>query len=158
MRVLAVITAILAASVCSQGWCAGEDEGTLTGGQMIVLDLVMHGLVNLYSTSNLIVTGCATHGLTRDEAARAVDRNKDFLKVLSSYAMNMKRQGAGGDEEMTEFVGSVVEICTNMDLYLDSIKRFAEKNDDASERQMERYRTKVEQLIELTLLKIKGKE
>lgn len=133
--------------MASNALAVQDDEVGLTSGQIAIIDFALHSLVNLYSTNQLIVDAYGNSGIPQKEALAAVQRNKNFLKVISKYAMDIKRQGAKGDKKMTEFINKITEVCTAIDMHLGSIVDYIEKNDKTSVSQLEKNREKVEKLI-----------
>jgi hypothetical protein len=124
-----------------------DDEATITSGQIVVVHLVTNGLVNLYSTNQLIVESYGNGGIAKKAAIDAVERNREFLKVLTKYAMDVKRQSARGDDKTVIFLGKVAETCTVLDLHLNAIEEYISKNDKASVNQLEKCREKAETLM-----------
>ena len=54
MRKHLILCVVLVSVLVVRPAAAVEEEPTLTSGQMVVLNLIIHGVVNLYSTTNLI--------------------------------------------------------------------------------------------------------
>ena len=150
MKILAIVLFFTVSMLTVFPVHSVEDVG-ITSGQMVVLNIIMHGIVNMYSTNNLIADSYSGGGVEKDSALGALERNRDFLKVLSMYSMNIKRQGAKDDEKMNALLCSVSDICTHLDLQIGAIESYIKKNDDASVTQVRKYRQKLESLIQLML-------
>jgi hypothetical protein len=148
MKTLTVIFAVCFVLVMSFRATAVEDEAEITSGQIVVIHLVTCGLVNLYSTNQLITDSYSNGGIAQKVALSSIERNKEFLKVLSKYAMDVKRQSARGDDKTVLFIGKITETCTAVELQLSAMEDYIKKNDKASVNQLEKSREKVEVLIE----------
>jgi len=125
-----------------------DEDAIVTDSQIVVIDIILNCLVNIYGTNQLIVDSYGNGGIPQKEALAAVQRNKEFLKVINVYAMQIKRQGAKGDKKTTEFINKITEVCTALDMHLGSMVDFIEKNDKPSITQLEKNRERVETLIE----------
>jgi len=147
MRSLIIVLVMSAAVLTAGTVCAAEESG-LTSGQIVMLDLIMHSVVNMYSTNTLIADSYSNGGIVKEEALGAVVRNRRFLDVLTRYSMDMKLQNASGDEKTVQFLGKMTEICTNLDLQLDALEDYINKNDKASVDRLDNYRLKLELLIQ----------
>ena len=97
MKNLVIFTGIALVMLIAPMGHAAEDVG-ITTGQIVVIDLVMHSIVNMYSTNLLITDSYSNGGIAKEEALMAVQRNRDFLKVLTRYSMEIKRQSAREDK------------------------------------------------------------
>ncbi len=147
MKTIIVSFALIgAAFVAFQAYPA--EDMAISSGEIIVLDVVMHSIVNMYSTNELIFISYTEGGIGRKRALAAVDGNERFLKVLSKYAMEIKRQNARGDERTMDFIGKISNICTNLEQHLGAIKSAIEKGDRASRMQVDKYTAKLEMLIQ----------
>ena len=147
MKNLVIVAGIALVMLVASTGHTGEEVG-ITTGQIVVIDLVMHSIVNMYSTNLLITDSYSNGGIAKEEALMAVQRNRNFLKVLTRYSMEIKRQSAREDKKTVEFLGRITEICTNLDLQLDAVEEYIEKNDKASVRQLDKYRESLEAMIE----------
>lgn len=146
-KIISIFLATIIYILASNTFASENEEGGLTSGQIAIIDIALHSLVNLYSTNQLIVDAYGNSGIPQKEALAAIQRNRNFLKIISRYAMDIKRQGAKGDKKATDFINKITEICTSIDLHIGSIVDYVEKNDKTSVNQLEKNREKVEKLI-----------
>jgi hypothetical protein len=135
-------------AVLTAGTAFAAEQVGLTSGQIVMLDLIMHSLVNMYSTNTLIADSYSNGGIVKEEALAAVLRNRRFLDVLTKYSMDMKLQNASEDEKTVKFLSRITEICTNLDLQLDALEDYINRNDKASVDRLDNYRLKLETLIQ----------
>ncbi len=147
MRSLTIVLAMSAVLLTTGTACAVEEVG-LTSGQIVMLDLITHSIVNMYSTNTLIADSYSNGGIVKEEALAAVLRNRRFLDVLTRYSVAMKLQNASEDEKTVQFLGKITGICTNLDLQLDALEDYINKNDKASVIRLDDYRLKLELLIQ----------
>ena len=147
MRKLIVGLFVFAAILTSSTGHAIDEPG-LTSGQIVVLELIMRSIVNMYSSNVIIADSYGNGGIVKEDALAAVAQNRDFLEVLTGYAMEMKRQNTAEDRKTAEFLAKLTEVCTDVGLQLNAMEDYIEKNDKASITLLNKCRSKLETSIE----------
>jgi len=143
-----IVGMFVSAAILTSATAHAVDEPGLTSGQMVVLELIMRSIVNMYSSNVIITDSYGNGGIVKEDALAAMAQNREFLKILTGYAMEMKRQNTAEDRKTVEFLAKLTEVCSDVGLQLNAMEDYIEKNDKASIALLNKCRSKLEMSIE----------
>ena len=119
-------------------------------------ELMLHGLMAVHSSAIMTMRAYDAGLLTKEEATSEHARNDKFLAVLSKVAANLERSLTLDEQEEISFAKGFLEVCTYLDLALDSLEKYVTEGNELDRKLFDRYILKAEQAMTRQLKRFSG--
>jgi len=142
-----VLAAVIGASLVPRPAAAADAD---------TMELMLHGVTAVYASTVMAMNAYRSGLLTKEEASAEIARNETFLAVLTRCATSLERSAAPDDYDDIAFAKDFGQVCSYLQLALDSFATFVAEGDDIDRRLFDRYLFKGEQTMNRLLKKFSG--
>ena len=111
------------------------------------VQLMLLGLIAVHSSSVMTMDAFQARVLTKEEAQAEVARNEKFLAVLMKSGTDMKERLALDNQTDLAFIQDYLQVCTYVQLELESLKAYAEGEKELDQKLFDRYVAKSEEAM-----------
>jgi hypothetical protein len=120
-------------------------------------ELMLHGLMAVHASAVMTMRAYDAGLLTKEEATSEHARNAKFLAVLSKVAANLDRSLALSEQEEISFAKEFLQVCTYMDLALNSLEKYIAEGNELDHKLFDRYIAKTEEAMTRLLKRFSGR-
>jgi hypothetical protein len=120
------------------------------------LELMLHGLMAVHSSTVMTMAGYRPGLLTKDEATAELERNKRFLAILMKVASRLERDLSVRRDGDVSFAKEYLQVCNYLQLALESFEIYLDEGNELDRELFMRHLVKGERAMSRLLRKHAG--